>query len=116
MDDSLDPDCLFCSIVKGDMPATFIYEDKEVVVFSDISPVSPIHYLVIPKRHFVSLMDVPADVVGAVHEAIKIIAEREGIAERGFRIVNNCGHDGGQVVPHVHWHFLAGRQHSWPPG
>ena len=110
------PDCLFCKIVTGDIPAAFVYEDDAVVAFSDIAPVSPIHFLIIPKQHFLSLLDVPVEVMGRIHQAVLHIASEKGLSEHGFRLVNNVGRDGGQVIGHVHWHLLAGRSHSWPPG
>ncbi len=116
MDDSSSPDCLFCKIVKGIIPSNFIYEDDTVVAFPDISPVAPVHFLIIPKQHFVSIMDVPVELIGLVHQATRDIVHQEGLATRGFRLVNNCGSDGGQVVQHVHWHLLAGRKLTWPPG
>jgi histidine triad (HIT) family protein len=116
MDALSNPDCLFCKISAGQMRADFVYEDDKVVAFVDIAPASPIHYVITPRNHFESIMDVPLDLISHVHEVIKNIATREGFSEYGFRVVNNCGRDGGQFVNHVHWHLLAGRHHSWPPG
>ena len=116
MDDSSSPDCLFCKIAACLIPTRFVYEDDTVVAFPDISPVSPLHYLVIPKQHFASIIEVPVEVMGRVHQAILQIVAKEGLSTTGFRLVNNCGSDGGQVVQHVHWHLLAGRKHTWPPG
>lgn len=116
MDASSKPSCIFCKIARGEIPSTYIYENDDVVVFPDINPVSPIHLLIVPKAHYDSILEVPSDLMGRIHEVILLIANRKGVVEKGFRVVNNCGPDGGQAVPHVHWHFLAGRTHDWPPG
>lgn len=111
-------DCLFCKILKGEIPSTKVYEDEFVYAFNDISPVAPFHAIVIPKFHMTSANDVNSEnsiYVAKVYEAIAKIAEQEGL-EKGYRVVNNCGEDGGQTVGHIHFHLLARRNLQWPPG
>lgn len=111
-------DCLFCKILKGEIPSTKVYEDDYVYAFNDISPVAPFHAIVIPKFHMISANDVNSEnsiYVAKVYEAIAKIAEQEGL-EKGYRVVNNCGEDGGQTVGHIHFHLLARRNLQWPPG
>ncbi len=110
-------DCLFCRIVRGEIPAAKVAESDTCLAFRDISPVSPVHVLVIPKAHYRSLNDVPdASVVGEMSVLAKQVAEAEGVAESGYRCVINTERDGGQTVWHLHLHVLAGRRHAWPPG
>jgi len=111
--------CIFCKIVKGEIPSTKVYEDDRVLAFRDINPAAPVHILVITKKHYRSFMDVPSedmDIAAHIHLVIQKIASDEGIAEGGFRIVNNCGEHGGQEVDHLHYHVLGGRNLTWPPG
>lgn len=106
-------DCLFCKIIKGDIPSTKVYEDEEILAFRDINPVTPVHVLIIPKKHITSLVDLkPEDeaVVGKIYTAINKIAKQEGILEKGFRVIVNCGEDGGQEVKHLHFHLLGGKK------
>ncbi len=112
-------DCLFCKIINGDIPSTKVYEDELVYAFRDIEPQAPTHILIIPKEHIASaneLTEENASVVGHVFAVAAEIAKAEGIAEGGYRIVNNCGEDGGQTVKHFHFHMLGGRSLQWPPG
>ena len=110
-------DCLFCRIVRGEIPATKVAESAECIAFRDISPKAPVHVLVIPKVHYGSLEDVKdASVVGAMSMLAQEVARSEGIASKGYRCVINTGADGGQTVGHIHLHVLGGRAHSWPPG
>lgn len=112
-------DCLFCKIIKGEIPSTKVYEDELVYAFRDIEPQAPVHILIIPKEHIASANDLNeenASVVGHVFAVAAKIAKAEGIAESGYRIVNNCGEDGGQTVKHLHFHMLGGRSLAWPPG
>ena len=112
-------DCLFCKIIKGEIPSTKVYEDELVYAFRDIEPQAPVHILIIPKEHIASaneLNDENASVVGHVFAVAAKIAASEGISEGGYRIVNNCGEDGGQTVKHLHFHMLGGRSLAWPPG
>ena len=114
-----DENCLFCKIVKGDIPSTKVYETETVYAFRDIEPQAPQHIIIIPKEHIASaneLTEENAGVVADVFAAAAVIARMEGFAENGYRIVNNCGNDGGQTVNHIHFHLLAGRYLQWPPG
>jgi histidine triad (HIT) family protein len=111
-------DCLFCRIVKGEIPATKVAETADCLAFRDINPQAPVHVLVIPKAHYDSLEAVPdaAAVVGAMSALAQRIAREEGIAGAGYRTVMNTGTNGGQTVGHIHLHLLGGRRLSWPPG
>ena len=111
-------DCLFCSIVSGEVPSKKIYEDDAVYAFYDIDPQAPFHAIIIPKTHISSANDITADnsaLIARVFEAAAIIAKENNL-ESGYRIVNNCGTDGGQTVGHIHFHLLGGRMLAWPPG
>ena len=104
-------DCLFCKIVNKEIPSTIVYEDEEILAFRDINPVTPVHVLVIPKKHISSLAELtPEDeaIVGKIYMVINKIAKQEGILEKGFRVIVNCGEDGGQEVKHLHFHLLGG--------
>jgi len=112
-------DCIFCKIVRQEIPAKFIYEDEHVVVFPDIKPAAPVHVLVVPKRHIPSLMDCggeDAALLGHVMTVTPKIAALLGLGEDGFRTVLNTKDNGGQTVYHIHWHILGGRFMGWPPG
>lgn len=111
-------DCLFCKIAAGEIPSTKVYEDEKVYAFLDIDPKAPFHAIVIPKEHITSAAEISSDnssLIAAVFEAIAKIAKNENL-EKGFRVVNNCGEDGGQTVGHIHFHLLARRNLAWPPG
>ena len=113
-----DPDCLFCRIVSGQIPATIVESTGATVAFRDITPVSPTHILVVPRTHVADLGDaVAADpaIVTAVLSHAAAIAASQGLSG-GYRVVINTGVDGGQTVQHLHAHLLAGRRHTWPPG
>jgi len=112
-------DCLFCKIIAGDIPSAKVYEDDKVFAFRDIEPQAPTHILIIPKEHIASaneLTEENASIVGHIFVVAAKIAKEEGIADGGYRIVNNCGEDGGQTVKHLHFHMLGGRSLQWPPG
>lgn len=112
-------DCLFCRIIRKEIPASVVYEDEHLLVFNDINPQAPLHALVIPKRHIPTLNDVtPGDsaIVGDMVRRAAAIAREKGYADRGFRTVFNTNADAGQTVFHIHLHLLAGRGLSWPPG
>ena len=110
-------DCLFCRIVRKEIPAKIVAEDEHCLAFRDINPQAPVHVLVIPKNHVASLDEVKDDaVVGWMHLLAAGIARDEGIAEGGYRTVINTNADAGQTVFHVHLHLLGGRHMSWPPG
>jgi histidine triad (HIT) family protein len=111
--------CIFCRIVDGDIQAEVVREDKDTIAFRDLDPRAPVHVLVIPKRHIASVNEVTAedrDIMGALFVAARAVAEREQIAERGYRVVMNTGNDAGQSVNHAHLHVLGGRPMTWPPG
>lgn len=111
-------DCLFCKIVKGEIPSKKVYENQWVYAFLDIDPQAPFHAIVIPKEHITSAAEINGEnsfLVAKVFEAISEIAKNENL-EKGFRVVNNCGEDGGQTVGHIHFHLLARRNLAWPPG
>lgn len=111
-------DCLFCKIINGEIPSKKVYEDEKIYAFLDIAPEAPTHFLVIPKEHIASADDVNSEnsaVIAHIFAKIPKICTDLGI-ENGYRIVNNCGEDGGQTVHHMHFHVLAGRNLSWPPG
>lgn len=106
-------DCLFCKIIKGEIPITKIYEDEEVLAFRDIHPVAPVHILVIPKKHISSVVDLNKEdevLIGKIYTVINKIAKQEQIAEKGFRVIVNCGEDGGQEVKHLHFHLIGGKK------
>ena len=106
--------CIFCKIVKGDIPSTKVYEDETVYAFRDINPQAPTHILVIPKAHIGSVAEITAEnsgVVAHIFEVIPAIAKAEGL-EGGYRVVSNCGADAGQTVHHLHFHILGGKQLS----
>ena len=112
-------DCLFCKIIAGEIPSAKVYENDKVYAFRDINPEAPVHVLIVPKEHIASANELTAENAGVIADvflAAKEIAAREGIAEGGYRIVNNCGADGGQTVGHLHFHMLGGRSLAWPPG
>jgi histidine triad (HIT) family protein len=109
-------DCIFCSIVAGDIPATRVYEDERTLAFADTNPQAPTHLLVVPKEHFTDIADVSRDpeVSAAYLAGIRAVAEQERLHD--FRVVFNTGADVGQTVFHLHAHLLAGRPMGWPPG
>lgn len=112
-------ECIFCKIMAGEIPSKKIYEDDKILAFYDISPAAPIHFLVIPKAHISSaneLTEENAEIVSHIFIIINKIVKELGIADSGYRIVNNCGADGGQTVNHIHFHILGARELKWPPG
>jgi histidine triad (HIT) family protein len=114
-----DPECLFCKIVGGQLPASIVLQDDLVTAFRDINPQMPVHVLVVPNQHIVDTTALAAEhdpLVGAVVRAAHEVARREGLAERGYRLVLNTGRDALNTVPHLHLHVLGGRSMTWPPG
>jgi histidine triad (HIT) family protein len=112
-------DCLFCKIIAGEIPSDKVFEDENVFAFRDISPVAPLHVLIIPKKHISTINDLEtsdAETMGNLFLAAKTIAKQEGYDEAGYRTVMNCGEAAGQTVFHIHLHLLAGRELTWPPG
>ncbi len=111
-------DCLFCKIIAREIPSTAVYEDDFVYAFKDIDPQAPFHAVIVPKMHIASAAEINADnslYVSKIFEAVAKIAEKENLSN-GFRVVTNCGKEGGQTVGHLHYHLLAGRYLQWPPG
>ncbi len=107
--------CIFCQIVAGKVPSEILYQDEEVIAFRDINPQSPIHLIIIPKRHIPSLAhlsEAESSLIGDMVNVANQLARREGISESGYRLVINCGEQGGQLVPHLHMHLLGGRKLS----
>ena len=106
-------ECIFCRIVAGEVPGDIVYQDEGFLAFRDILPKAPVHVLVIPKAHITSateLADGQQELAGCLILIAKNLAEKEGIAMKGYRLVINCGPEGGQVVPHLHLHLIGGRQ------
>lgn len=106
-------DCIFCKIVNGEIPTDLLYEDERVIAFKDINPQAPIHILIITKKHLATLNDLSEEdqaLVGHVNITAAKLASDLGIAKSGYRLVNNCNQDGGQVVFHLHYHLLGGKK------
>jgi len=111
--------CLFCQIIKRKVRSTIIYEDDKILVFEDIFPKAPVHLLAIPKKHIANIAELKEEdkeVMGHLMVKIPEIIEKVGLSERGVRVVNNCGHESGQSVFHIHFHIMGGRSFEWPPG
>lgn len=112
-------DCIFCKIIKGEIPCEKVYEDDKIISFKDISPEAPIHVLIIPKKHIASINDLKEEdenLIGHIYVVAGEIAKQLGVSDSGYRVVSNCGENGGQTVNHIHFHFLGGRKLTWPPG
>ncbi len=113
------PGCIFCRIIKGEIPSRTVYEDDDILAFEDINPQAPTHILIIPKQHFASLLEIPDEkenLLGKILIKGRDIAQKRGLDDSGFRIVLNTGKDSGQDVFHIHFHVLGGRRMTWPPG
>jgi len=111
--------CIFCKIAAGEIPSKKLYEDDEMLVFLDINPAAPVHFLVIPKKHINNLMEMEAQdsaLLGRMFYKAQELAKQQGCEEKGGRFVINTKVNGGQTVDHLHIHFLGGRAFSWPPG
>lgn len=111
-------DCLFCKIIAGEIPSKKVYEDEQVYAFYDIDPQAPVHFLVVPKEHISgpsAVTEQNASIIGHIYAVIAQLA-KELHLDKGYRVVANCGEEGGQTVGHLHFHVLAGRMLSWPPG
>jgi histidine triad (HIT) family protein len=111
-------DCLFCKIVDGSIPAEVVYRDESIVAFKDINPQAPVHLIVIPTKHLSGVSDssvAEGDTLNRLFKVVADLAKKTG-CEKGYRVVSNCGEDGGQTVPHLHFHLLGKRQLNWPPG
>jgi histidine triad (HIT) family protein len=111
--------CIFCKIVKGEIPCKKIYEDDDMLAFHDVNPQAPVHFLIVPKKHITNIMELEADdssLLGKILYKAQELAKELGCGEKGARFVINCKDDGGQTVDHLHIHILGGRQLDWPPG
>jgi len=111
--------CIFCKIIRGEIPSKKVFEDDQLLVIEDITPQAPLHLLLIPRKHFVNCLDLAEQdesLVGHVFSKAGEIARQKGVQESGFRIVQNNGAGAGQSVFHIHFHLLAGREFAWPPG
>ena len=109
----MDENCVFCKIIKGEIPSNKVYEDNEILAFKDINPAAPIHVLVIPKKHIKSLAEMEdgeEKIIAKIYKVINKIAEKQDFKEKGYRVIVNCGKDGGQDVEHLHFHLLAGKE------
>ena len=108
-------ECIFCKIIAGEIPSDILYQDDKLVAFRDINPLAPTHVLIIPKKHIPSLgelSEAESSLIGDMAKTAKQLAKEENIAESGYRLVINCGEQGGQLVPHLHMHLLGGRRLS----
>ncbi len=118
MSDTSSDSCIFCRIARGDIPATVVHDEADLVAFEDLNPQAPHHTLLIPRRHIASVDDLDdgdRDLMGRLILAARDLARKKGL-EGGYRVVTNVGPDGGQSVSHLHVHLLGGRAMSWPPG
>ena len=117
--EAAEDDCLFCRIVRGEIPSDAVLATEHTYAFRDIAPAAPVHVLVVPKRHIghagaVTAGDGP--LLAEILESARLVAEKEGVGERGYRLVFNVGEDAQNSVPHLHLHVLGGRRLGWPPG
>ena len=111
-------DCLFCKIAYKEIKADIVYEDDNLIAIKDINPAAPVHLLIIPRAHIPSLNEASienVEILGLVQLLAARLAQDSGIAEQGYRLVNNCGEWGGQTILHLHYHLLGGKQMGWPP-
>ena len=112
-------DCLFCGIASGTIPGDVVYRDESVLAFRDVDPKAPVHLLIIPRKHIAGVMEMETgdgEILGHAMEVARQLATENGLSERGFRLVVNCGPDAAQSVYHIHVHLLGGRALGWPPG
>lgn len=108
-------DCIFCKIIKGEIPSPRVYEDDKMIVINDVAPAAPVHMLLLPKKHTANVTTADPELVAYMLSKVQMLAEKAGIAEQGFRVVINTGVDGGQTVNHLHIHVLGGKALGWPP-
>ena len=112
-------DCLFCKVIKGEIPTKIIYEDDQVLAFNDINPKAPHHLLIIPRKHMATLNDMEEGdkpLIGHIIHTAQRLAKQLGVHDEGYRLVMNCNQGAGQTVFHIHFHLLSGRSFTWPPG
>jgi histidine triad (HIT) family protein len=105
-------ECIFCKIVRGEIPARIVYESSDALAFEDVNPMAPVHVVVVPKTHVATLMDVPGGMMEGLMAAVREVSRIKEIAASGFRTVINCNEEGGQVIFHLHIHVLGGRKLS----
>ena len=108
--------CIFCKILAGEIPSDLLYQDEEVIAFRDINPIAPTHLLIVAKKHIPSLLhltDAEAPLIGHMTKVANQLAREHGVADSGYRLIINCGKEGGQLVPHLHMHLLGGRELEW---
>lgn len=111
-------ECVFCKIANNEIPSDKVYEDEEIVAFNDLEPQAPVHVLIIPKEHIQSADYITKEnqnIIGKIFIVASEIAKKQGL-NNGYRIVNNCGEEGGQTVKHLHFHLMGGRKMEWPAG
>lgn len=108
-------DCIFCRIIKGEIPSNKVYEDDKMVAIHDVAPAAPVHVLLLPKEHTDNVITAAPELLAYMLGKVKTIAEQTGIAEKGFRVVINTGEEGGQTVNHLHIHVIGGKALGWPP-
>lgn len=108
-------DCIFCRIIKGEIPSNKVYEDDKMIAIHDVAPAAPVHVLLLPKEHIENVTTADPEMVAYMLGKVKTIAEQTGIAEKGFRVVINTGEEGGQTVNHLHIHVIGGKALGWPP-
>lgn len=112
-------ECIFCQIAGGKLPADLVYEDNDIVAFTDINPEAPVHLVIIPRNHIASLNDIEkkdAELLGRINMTAIALAKQRGLDKTGYRLVSNMGRQAGQTVDHIHYHLLGGRFMTWPPG
>lgn len=112
-------DCLFCKIASGELKSKVVFEDSEIIVFQDIKPQAPVHFLIIPKQHIATINDTDSkdeQLLGRMILTAKKVAKAEKLSDAGYRLIFNVNSGGGQEVFHIHLHLLGGRQMTWPPG
>ena len=112
-------DCIFCKIISGDIPGKKVFEDDRLIVIEDIDPQAPHHLLIIPRKHIRTVLDLTTadnEMIGHVYQVAGKVAHDLGFADDGFRVAVNCNSAGGQMVWHIHFHLLGGRDMTWPPG
>ena len=111
--------CIFCKIIKGELPSEKVYEDENILAFNDLHPRAPIHQLIVPKKHIATLNDLTeedTELAGTIIQTARHLAKKANISETGYRTIFNCNKEGGQEVFHLHLHLLGGRPLQWPPG
>jgi histidine triad (HIT) family protein len=114
--EQIDNDCIFCKIIEGELPSDIVYRDEEIISFRDINPIAPVHLLIVPRKHIPSIRDLKdkdLPLLGQMTVVANKLAEEEGLANTGYRLIINCGAEAGQTVPHIHMHLLGGRRLSW---